>query len=397
MEILLRIIMFNRLLDTEKNTLIFLKQLIHQHVMGNRGSLNHCTLDSIDPILFNQLVFQHRLELILGSQLTEHEINTLSTYPLIKKRCLSKIHKHLKMQQCLQHLNLLFVTHHIPYVVLKGLPLNAQLYGKTCVRTSNDIDLLVHTNHLIAAHHCLIQAGFQLKFALTPQQLTENFPFLLQAAKDLTYKHPSKTFRVELHFRYTSITGIHFEPLQKNHLIFFPLTHHVSIPVLEHHINFLYLCVHAAAHKWQRLQWLVDIAVFYQKCPLNWPQLITLAQQYKAIRPLLEASILLQKEFKLIFPPIPYLKIDRLCVIFRLRYITKYLWYKPYKKPYKWLFYDMFLCSSLNKAWRYLVETTLGINGSAEQLVHHPRRSSQKLFWVSLYNRVFWSEKGRFE
>ena len=371
----------------ETNTLKFLRKLVSRHVLEHNIEIDVQEINSVDPELFSQLVHEHRLELIVTSKANEELIQTLSTYPKIQERALKKIHRHLMMKQKLLFLNQLFQSNNICYAVLKGLGLNAQLYGESCFRTSGDIDLLIHENDLIKTHNLLIAAGLVLSYPLTPQQLIDNFPFLLRSIKDFTYNHPQWTFRLELHLRHTFMATSSFEPLQENHLLFCESDQSQSIPILEHHANFLYLCVHAAAHKWQRLQWLVDIAVFYQKYPLDWPKLINLAKQSHTIRPLLEASLLLQNEFQLVVPEVPHSKLDLFCVTFRLRNIKK-SWEKIHNEGYITVFYNIFLHTSFRKKWRYLYDFILHFEKSAEQLIKNPNRSQRRLFWVNLINRV---------
>ena len=379
----------------ETNTLKFLKKLVSRHVLENNLEITPQEINAVDSELFSQLVHEHRLELIVTSKTNEESVKSLSTYPKIQQRTLKKIHRHLIMKQKLLFLSQLFQKNNIRYAVLKGIGLNAQLYGESCFRTSGDIDLLIHENDLIKTHDVLIAAGLELSYPLTPQQIIEKFSFLLRSIKDFTYNHPDWNFRLELHLRHTLTATSSFKPLQKNHLLFCQPAQDQSIPILEHPTNFLYLCAHAAVHKWQRLQWLVDIAIFYQKYPLDWPKLIDLAHQSHTIRPLLETALLLQEEFQLVLPAVPHSKLDLLCVTIRLRY-TRKLWQKPciYENIYLNFFYDLFLYSSFKKKWHYLCNLMPEITRSAEQLAHHPHRSESNLFWTSLYYRIILLKKG---
>ena len=163
----------------ETNTLKFLKKLVSRHVLENNLEITPQEINAVDSELFSQLVHEHRLELIVTSKANEESSKSLSTYPKIQHRTLKKIHRHLIMKQKLLFLSQLFQKNNIRYAVLKGIGLNAQLYGESCFRTSGDIDLLIHENDLIKTHDVLIAAGLELSYPLTPQQIIEKFSFLL--------------------------------------------------------------------------------------------------------------------------------------------------------------------------------------------------------------------------
>ena len=130
---------------------------------------------------------------------------------------------------------------------------------------------------------------------------------------------------------------------------------HKPIPVLAHEENFVYLCLHAAHHVWQRLIWLTDIAKFYQKIPLAWPRVLEIAQQHFCIRPLLEAKALLQEKFAITLPAIPHDCCDKIAVKFRLQH-ARYSWSPAYKRhPYTVVCYLMFIPPKLTQKYRLFV------------------------------------------
>ena len=269
-------------------------------------------------------------------------------------------------------------------LVLKGLGLNALLYGETCIRASNDIDLFINKTDLLKAHHCLSELGFQLSIPLTIHQLTHELQFLTDAMNEMSYIHHDYHFRIDLHWQLTMLPMISYQPLLDPNKQTTVKFHQNTIPILEHHHHFLYLCVHAALHRWHRLHWLVDLAVFYQKIPLHWPRLLALAQQYHAIRPLLEAKQLLQDEFQLnINTTIPCTRMDQWACYWHLRSARR-LWHHLFKIRYIDYFYMVFLFPSLSHKKRFLLNLILIGQLSLRQLAQYPQRSTKQLIWCSL-------------
>lgn len=374
-------------MSTQENTLHFIKQLVTRHVSECADEIETPNPALIDSALFDHLVFEHRLEFIVSSKKNAAYIAHLPVYPKIQKRCYQKIKRHLEMQQCLLELNQALNTQDILHAVLKGLPLNAQLYGESCFRTSNDIDILIHEKDLLAAHQCFINLGFELQYPIPPQQIIKHSPFLFELQKDFVYTHPLRSFRIELHWQLTDLPDLHFEPLNKNHIIYHELSKQRPIPVLAHSIQFLYLCTHAALHAWQRMQWLIDIAVYYQKIPLDWSEVILLAHKYSVIRPLLEAAYLLKAEYRILLPDIPHSQRDDLSTRFRLRYTQK-LWQNPVLRKYLGVFYATFLYARLGSIGRHITALILKAPGSMQQLMREPRCSRLKLMGCSLYVKL---------
>ncbi|MEH6534449.1 MAG: nucleotidyltransferase family protein, partial [Photobacterium frigidiphilum] len=67
----------------------------------------------------------------------------------------------------------------------------------------------------------------------------------------------------------------------------------------DENLNFyiIYLCWHGAHTQFHRLKWLVDIALIINNNNINWPGLITLAQELKQQRALLVALNLCQRMY----------------------------------------------------------------------------------------------------
>ena len=372
-------------MSTEKETWMFFQRHIYQHVTGKFNELYSFNPQQIDVKRLYQLIHEHRLDLIFLPRLKPSDFKMAPDYLQINMRCIRKIQHLWNMKKCLLELALMLEKEHITFVVLKGILLNSQLYGTSNLRLSNDIDLLIHEKDLLTAHSSLLKAGFDLKFELLPEQLI-NTTYLMQTIKDLTYTHPSWNFRIELHWQTSDMSTLCMQPLLHNHIVSHALSAEKSVHILDNENNFLYLCIHGAVHNWQRLPWVIDIAIFSQRIPLDWTRLMLLAQQYNAVRPLLEATMLLQHEFNILLPDIPHTTRDVACAIFRLQHARK-LWRHHRLKTYTDTFYRSFLCASFNGKMQHLVGLLLKGSMGLQELVYDPGCSKRKLIVIVLFKK----------
>ena len=298
----------------------------------------------------------------------------------LKKNHLFFLRHHLLLKHELIRLTEKLRLNNTPYAILKGIPLEMQLHSNPAARISSDIDLLIDQKHLIATHHVLKHMGYQLKSVIGEQQLTQCFNLIIEVGKDLTYLHPKKPIRIELHWKQT-IMSAHGLPA----LSTLALSPQHSLSILAPEENFVYLCQHAAQHYWERKQWLIDIALFYQKYPLVWEHVIEIAQKKHGTRPLLEAANLLASEFSMEINPIKSHLSDQIVVKFRLL-VTKALWRTNQRLPHPLLvILNMFIYQSLLNKYRYLSHLLLHREKSMSQLKKKPHRSKLMLFFFSFF------------
>lgn len=329
--------------------------------------------DKVSNLFFYWLK-QHVIPHPLQDPLKKNHLFFLRRYLLLKHELIRLIEK--------LHLN------NTPYAILKGIPLEIQLHSNPATRISSDIDILIDQKHLIATHHILKKMGYQLKSVINEQQLIQCFHFIIEVGKDLTYLHPEKAMCIELHWKQT-IMSAHGLPALSS----LALSPQHSLSILAPEENFVYLCQHAAQHYWERKQWLIDIALFYQKYPLDWERIIEIAQKKHGIRPLLEAANLLENEFSIEINPIKSQLSDQIAIKFRLL-VTKALWRTNRKLPHPLLvILNMFLYRSLLNKYRYLSNLLLHREKSMSQLKKHPNRSKIMLFIFSFFQKSCRTEK----
>lgn len=144
-------------------------------------------------------------------------------------------------------------------IVLKGPLLARQLYGDLAGRVAGDVDVLVPEARLLAAARALANAGYRHQTPLTPASLRR----LRKAEHDVAFVHPADQILVELHadiaqphYGYRPNLGAWWEarrPTQIGETTAFLLSP-------EH--AYLLSVLHAAKHRWNRLDLVMDMAAY---------------------------------------------------------------------------------------------------------------------------------------
>ena len=165
----------------------------------------------------------------------------------------------------------------IPFLVLKGIALAEHVYPHFAMRTTSDLDILIHKDDLLRANLALTQAGYQAQDS-TPKQALLNPPGYLAS---LEYHKPGIAFAyVHLHWHLvnTSTPAIAFikkvdmERIWEKSVIAKVAATEVRLLCPEHLI--IYLCEHAlrVGHSFDRLILVCDIlyAVKTYEAHLDW-------------------------------------------------------------------------------------------------------------------------------
>ena len=146
----------------------------------------------------------------------------------------------------------------IPFLVLKGLPLSARLFGTPLARNCIDIDLLVPPDAVSSAAGALSSGGWRLvkpSFRPTPARLRCYDRFV----QHRVFAGPGGW--LELHHRLTSnpfLLEASFDRLRAN-----AATIEIggrAFAVLGDDDLLIHLAVHGQVHRWSRLKWLCDVA-----------------------------------------------------------------------------------------------------------------------------------------
>lgn len=166
----------------------------------------------------------------------------------------------MALQQDLCRLDGILGTGGISYLVLKGLPLSAELHGDPFVRPAVDIDVLVDGKDLTLAAGLLLQQGWRLHRPAS--KLDGRAARLFNwACKDWIVVSPAGR-TVELHHRLMEVGWILPETVGN----LWAQGRWVTVGqqrfrVLDPAAMLFHLLLHAASSGWQKLKWSLDIAL----------------------------------------------------------------------------------------------------------------------------------------
>ncbi|MBD8071112.1 nucleotidyltransferase family protein [Bacillus sp. PS06] len=239
----------NRLsLNKVSKELLFILDILKEN------SKNYPSRD-INWDLFLDLILHHRLYSYIYPRIfdkeefvPQHVISILNQ--LYKQNTFKMLH----ISGELDFLNKIFSQNKIPLIVLKGPVLGKDLYGDISLRTSSDLDVLVPLKQLLQAETILEEKGY-----VKDDYINTILNDWKWRHHHVTYIHPKKGVKVELHWRLNPGLGKEpkFNELWSRKRVS-ALTKH-PIYILGKEDLFLFLVMHGGRHGWSRLRWLLDI------------------------------------------------------------------------------------------------------------------------------------------
>ena len=160
-------------------------------------------------------------------------------------------------------------THKIEYLLLKGEAISHRSYKFAFDRQSRDMDLLVSESNFDRVLEIVNTMGYQQvspSYKITEKLREPFFCFF----KDITFARFEDKQALELHVRLfanSRLLPLEFEEcFEKRKEVEIGSK---NINALDSVTLLLYLSVHAALHKWNRLKWLVDIDLLVSSMELD--------------------------------------------------------------------------------------------------------------------------------
>lgn len=154
-------------------------------------------------------------------------------------------------------------------IVLKGPLLARQLYGDLAARVSGDVDLLVPESQLLRAARTLAEAGYLHHTPISAEALRR----LRKSEHDIAFAHPEDQILVELHadiaqphYGYRVDLGCWWGERRQT------MVGEADLRVLSPEHAYLLSALHAAKHRWHRLDLVSDLAA-YARLALNRAQI----------------------------------------------------------------------------------------------------------------------------
>lgn len=173
----------------------------------------------------------------------------------------------LKLAKELVRVSSEFNRQEIPAISLKGPVLAICLYRNISSRVSRDLDILIDVKDVDKAIKVLLDLGYsQDDFLAVATEKQKKY--CIRKEHHFCFKS-EEGILLELHWRFESEDfKFDFERLWNNKISFDIFG--VTVFVLNHEENFLYLVFHGSKHAWKRLRWLNDIAELIKENTLNW-------------------------------------------------------------------------------------------------------------------------------
>ncbi|GAB3673256.1 nucleotidyltransferase domain-containing protein [Halopiger thermotolerans] len=152
----------------------------------------------------------------------------------------------------------------IPY---KGPVIAERAYGDIGRREFGDLDVLVSRDALPEARSVLSERGYQPRYKFTAAQEW----VYDRVSREYPLQRPSTDTEIELHWQ---IVDQYF-PTKLTVESVWSRRESLSIadselPVLSPEDRLLMLCVHGTRHRWERLQWLCDVAAYVRRRSVDW-------------------------------------------------------------------------------------------------------------------------------
>lgn len=226
------------------------------------------SLEPITEVLATFAVRRHRVGPLLhlacqGSEDIFAEEAALSILQSsYRQNCLRNLHQ----QAVKKRLSDLLLSHSVPFSFLKGDGLAEQLYDDPTVRLSKDVDVLIPSDCLQLVIRIMRKNGYMYKpYTVRRKKIFEKMRQNMDAKifKDLAFIDPIFQVPIELHVRLFQI-----EP---NNLTndFNEAIKLTKNPSIYNGFYCLYLILHGANARWQRLKWVIDLSILARKMRLQ--------------------------------------------------------------------------------------------------------------------------------
>jgi hypothetical protein len=183
-----------------------------------------------------------------------------------------------------------FEAHGIAVIPYKGPVLAACAYGNLALREFNDLDILVRRQEVLRAGELLASYGYRLGYRLTRAQEAA----FIRYADQYFYVHDRDSSVVELYWGFASRALSFLLSTERQWWRFerVPLGGG-SVSTFSLEDLLLILCAHGSMHRWERLQWICDIAeLIHVRRELDWGRLMERATAQGCRRALLLGLLL---------------------------------------------------------------------------------------------------------
>jgi hypothetical protein len=169
----------------------------------------------------------------------------------------------------------------IAIVPFKGIGLSQKLYGDINYRSCCDLDLLVARDKVKQTCSLLKERGFEI----SPQVNERQHEAYLKTEHFFSCFHPQKGVKIDLHWDFTNkyaIRPLCFEDVE-NHLTQLKISGS-SLAFLSNEACLVQLCVHAASHCWEHLEFITSVSYLLANNYVDLDEALRLARKIRSVK-----------------------------------------------------------------------------------------------------------------
>lgn len=233
-----------------------------------------------------------------------HPLHRKQVEEILKMDFLNTVRIGLGLTSELTAICTLFRKNHIDLLAYKGPLLALDVYGDIALRQYGDLDFFIRFEDSRRAIGLLEERGYTLLHSITDLPTLVSLQSTVRSTWEHALYHPERRLMVEL------------QPVVSNPTIAVLPTfdelwkYSIEINVWQNPVRglspemlLLVLCDHGCRHAWNRMIWLMDVAMLVRRTSIDWGGLKALADQRGAMRMILVAMILANK---ILDVPIPH-------------------------------------------------------------------------------------------
>ena len=269
-----------------------------------QSKLNSNEVEYLEEIITTKLDWQVIYRSAAQNGLLPFLHNTLKKYPdiipdtiitALKKYSFNNCARNLLQTAALVKIVTQFQTENIFAIPFKGPLLSILLYDDIGLRSFGDLDILISCDDILRAHEVLLTLNYLPELQLTPRKLLR----YANHEDNLSFVNSDNQVVVELHW---DLAGAYLaSPLPIQNLVTTPNQFNVSDCSMHGIANeylLVYLCVHGAKHKWERLEWISSLAALLKKNRnLDWSTIFSFATEIQCRRMLFLGLLLARNLF----------------------------------------------------------------------------------------------------
>ncbi|MAW82007.1 MAG: hypothetical protein CMI63_17355 [Parvularcula sp.] len=155
----------------------------------------------------------------------------------------------------------LFEDNGLAPILLKGLTLSHDAFGRIGWRNNYDTDILLRPDEILLADRLLRERNYS-RFEPAEDANDQKWALWRRRRKDAAYRNQKSGSIVELHWRLFDNPAILPAPLRTRKA---DLLGNLCCTMLEPDVNFAYICCHGSQHAFSRLKWLADVYFLARK------------------------------------------------------------------------------------------------------------------------------------